>query len=222
MRWTLSALLLLQPAPTLCAPIADGTDANALERVHALEMELKAERRKQESERRKQESEMLATVRLLLAAESDRRKLAAKILELEGRLNAADRAQDPSQYAVVPFKQPGHQRRRAQLARCYSGWEVTDAVKDPHFSFAHGGRADFRGRNGRERLLGRASRPQPAVDSNPAAPHRLLYCFHSAPGFAINIKTEAPPQAPDRAWRLLPPNRPSRRRTPPSSCTRVR
>ena len=78
MRWTLSALLLLQPAPTLCAPLADGTDASSLERVHALEMELKAERRKQESDRRKQES--------------DRRKLAAKILELEGRLNAADRA----------------------------------------------------------------------------------------------------------------------------------
>ena len=77
MRWTLLALLLLQPAPTLCAPLADGTDdANALERVHALEMELKAERRKQES---------------------DRRKLAAKILELEGRLEATDRAQDPSE-----------------------------------------------------------------------------------------------------------------------------
>ena len=194
MRWTLLALLLLQPAPTLCAPLADGTDdANALERVHALEMELKAERRKQESERRKQESEMLATVRLLLAAESDRRKLAAKILELEGRLNAADRAQDPSQYAVVPFKQPGHQRRRAQLAPCYSGWEVTDAVQDPHFSFAHGGRADFRGRNGRERLLW-VARPAHSPQLNPAAPHRLLYCFHSAPGFAINIKTEAPPR----------------------------
>ena len=134
MRWTLLALLLLQPAPTLCAPLADGTDASALERVHALEMELKAERRKQES---------------------DRRKLAAKILELEGRLNAAARAQVPSQYAVVPFKQPGHQRRRAQWVPCFSGFEVhddaTDAVKDPHFSFAHGGRADFRGRNGRER-----------------------------------------------------------------------
>ena len=77
MRWALLALLLLQPAPTLCAPLADGTDdANALERVHALEMELKAERRKQES---------------------DRRKLAAKILELEGRLEATDRAQDPSE-----------------------------------------------------------------------------------------------------------------------------
>ena len=144
MRWTLLALLLLQPAPTLCAPLADGTDdANALERVHALEMELKAERRKQESDRRKQES--------------DRRKLAAKILELEGRLNAADRAQGPSQYAIVPFKQPGHQRRRAQWVPCNSEFEVhddaTDAVKDPHFSFAHGGRADFRGRNGRERLL---------------------------------------------------------------------
>ena len=83
MRWTLLALLLLQPAPTLCAPLADGADANALERVHALEMELKAERRKQESDRRKQES--------------DRRKLAAKILELEGRLEATDRAQDPSE-----------------------------------------------------------------------------------------------------------------------------
>ena len=128
MRWTLLALLILQPAPTLCAPLADGADANALERVHALEMELKAERRKQES---------------------DRRKLAAKILELEGRLSAADRAQDPSQNAVVPFKQPG-QRRRAQ-EKCSSEFESTEAVKDPHFSFAHGGRADFRGRNGRER-----------------------------------------------------------------------
>ena len=150
MRWTLSALLLLQPAPTLCAPIADGTDANALERVHALEMELEAERRKQESERRKQESERRKQESDRRKQESDRRKLAAKILELEGRLNSAARAQVPSQYAVVPFKQPG-QRRRAQ--DCFSGLEVTDAVKDPHFSFAHGGRADFRGRNGRERLL---------------------------------------------------------------------
>ena len=142
MRFTLLALLLLQPAPTLCAPLADGTDdANALERVHALEMELKAERRKQESDRREQESDRRKQ-------ESDRRKLAAKIMDLEGRLNAANRAQDPSQYAVVPFKQPG-QRRRAQ--DCFFGFEFTEAVKDPHFSFAHGGRADFRGRNGRER-----------------------------------------------------------------------
>ena len=38
----------------------------------------------------------------------------------------------------------------------------------------------------------RVSGPQPTADSNPAASHRLLYCFHSAPGLAINIKTEAP------------------------------
>ena len=67
MRWTLLALLLLQPAPTLCAPLADCTDANARERVHALEMELKAERRKQESDRRKHLRLLLAALRLLLA-----------------------------------------------------------------------------------------------------------------------------------------------------------
>ena len=205
MRWTLLTLLLLQPAPTLCAPLADGTDdANALERVHALEMELKAERRKQES---------------------DRRKLAAKILELEGRLHAADRAQDPSQYAVVPFKQPGHQRRRAQWVPCFSGFEVhddaTDAVKDPHFSFAHGGRADFRGRNGRERLLWGA-RPAHSPQLTRTLLLRTGCCTASTLLRALR-STSRPrrPRAPDRAWRLLPPNRPSRRRTPPSSCARA-
>ena len=40
------------------------------------------------------------------------------------------------------------------------------ASKDPHLHFAHGGRADFRGRNGK------------------------YYAFFSAPGLAINVKTE--------------------------------
>ena len=42
----------------------------------------------------------------------------------------------------------------------------SNAVKDPHLSFAHGGRADFRGRNG------------------------TFYNFFSAPGLAVNIKIE--------------------------------
>jgi len=159
--------------------------------------------------------------KLILEQESDRRKLAAKVLELEGRLNAADRAQDPSEYAVVPFKQPGHQRRRAQWVPCYSGFEVTDAVKDPHFSFAHGGRADFRGRNGRERLLWGA-RPAHSPQLTRTLLLRTGCCTASTLLRALR-STSRPrrPRAPDRAWRLLPPNRPSRRRTPPSSCARA-
>jgi len=41
-----------------------------------------------------------------------------------------------------------------------------DVEKDPHLHLAHGGRADFRGRDGK------------------------YYCFLSAPRLAINVRTE--------------------------------
>ena len=44
--------------------------------------------------------------------------------------------------------------------------QPTDVNKDPHLRFAHGGRADFRGRN------------------------RRIYNFFSAPGLSLNLKTE--------------------------------
>lgn len=44
--------------------------------------------------------------------------------------------------------------------------QASRAFRDPHLSFAHGGRADFRGR------------------------HNGIYNFLSAPGFAVNVKTE--------------------------------
>ena len=43
---------------------------------------------------------------------------------------------------------------------------VGQVFKDPHLAFAHGGRADFRGENGK------------------------YYAFLSAPGFAVNVRTE--------------------------------
>ena len=53
----------------------------------------------------------------------------------------------------------------------YSGASVAEdssggADKDPHLAFPHGGTADFRGRDG------------------------VFYNFLSAPGLAVNIKTE--------------------------------
>ena len=45
---------------------------------------------------------------------------------------------------------------------CYGG-----SKGDPHLAFAHGGKADFRGKNG------------------------AIYCFLSTPGLALNVKTEA-------------------------------
>ena len=42
----------------------------------------------------------------------------------------------------------------------------SEVSRDPHINFAHGGRADFRGRNGR------------------------YYCFLSAPNLAVNVRTE--------------------------------
>ena len=47
-----------------------------------------------------------------------------------------------------------------------SAARAAQASKDPHLSFAHGGRADFRGRGGQ------------------------IYSFFSAPGVAVNLKTE--------------------------------
>ena len=44
------------------------------------------------------------------------------------------------------------------------------ADKDPHLAFPHGGKADFRGRNG------------------------IYYSFLSSPGFAVNVKTEESPR----------------------------
>ena len=43
---------------------------------------------------------------------------------------------------------------------------TANGVRDPHLHFAHGGSADFRGR------------------------HNALYNFLSAPGLALNVKTE--------------------------------
>ena len=45
---------------------------------------------------------------------------------------------------------------------CYGG-----SKGDPHLAFAHGGKADFRGKHG------------------------AIYCFLSTPGLALNVKTEA-------------------------------
>ena len=47
-----------------------------------------------------------------------------------------------------------------------AGAQCGFATKDPHLHFAHGGRADFRGRNGR------------------------FYTFFSVPGLSVNVKTE--------------------------------
>ena len=50
--------------------------------------------------------------------------------------------------------------------RCLNSVDGGGIRGDPHIAFAHGGRADFRGRHGQ------------------------LYAFFSAPGVAVNLKTE--------------------------------
>ena len=174
-KLALAALLLLQLSTSRCAPLRNDRNGkpigdNDLTRILALEMQLK-----------NQETQ-------LKAQEAERLKQAAKVLELEDRLKVAERG--PSQSAAVPFE-PG-QRRRAQ-ALCNFGFKV-NGDKDPHFSYAHGGRADFRGRNGRGRR-GAGSGPLSHVLTSlfsppPRHPRRAMYCFHSAPGYAVNIKTE--------------------------------
>ena len=69
------------------------------------------------------------------------------------------------------------------------------AQQDPHLHFAHGGRADFRGQHG------------------------AYYNFFSAPGLAVNVKTEErtgglPGDGPSRLVTRVAVNR-----TPPSCCT---
>ena len=69
------------------------------------------------------------------------------------------------------------------------------AQQDPHLHFAHGGRADFRGQHG------------------------AYYNFFSAPGLAVNVKTEErtgglPGDVPSRLVTRVAVNR-----TPPSCCT---
>ena len=71
-------------------------------------------------------------------------------------IDAASSPPPPSPPLPPPTPAPASQSAAPQ----------SNAVKDPHLSFAHGGRADFRGRNG------------------------TFYNFFSAPGLAVNIKTE--------------------------------
>ena len=75
-------------------------------------------------------------------------RMYAKVSELEKRVvaQAAEIEQlKPMARAVVPY-QP-NQRRRTEASDCTLF--PVEGTKDPHLSFARGGRADFRGHNGR-------------------------------------------------------------------------
>jgi len=78
-----------------------------------------------------------------------------------GRGDACNQRKNPAH----PNKCPSLScNNKAQVS--YLLEETGDAKKDPHLHLAHGGRADFRGRHG------------------------VFYNFFSAPGLAVNLKTE--------------------------------
>ena len=96
----------------------------------------------------------------MLAREAELRvervKNAATILELNARLKAVESA-------IVPV-QASEQRRRTT-----SDCQQAEGLKDPHLHFAHGGRADFRGRDGCVRAM--------CIRNDPRSPYsRSLRC----------------------------------------------
>merc|ERR1712086_788220 len=96
----------------------------------------------------------------MLAREAELRvervKNADTILELNARLKAVESA-------IVPV-QASEQRRRTT-----SDCQQAEGLKDPHLHFAHGGRADFRGRHGCVRAM--------CIRNDPRSPYsRSLRC----------------------------------------------
>ena len=84
---------------------------------------------------------------------SQMERMYAKILELEKRDAARtaeiDQLKATGRGALVPFNSERRRRTQASDSECLDA----DGVKDPHLHFARGGRADFRGRNGRGRTV---------------------------------------------------------------------
>ena len=88
-----------------------------------------------------------------------KKQLAAQATEL-GQLKGTGRE-------IVPYQR--QQRRRTEAVDCDA---VVEGIKDPHLSFARGGRADFRGRNGCDRRV---------INPSPRCPHdRMMCCWPHA------------------------------------------
>ena len=108
-------------------------------------------------------------------------RMNAKMLEMESKMEqrAAARAAEAralkKQLAAQAtelgqLKATGREiRRRTEAVDCDA---VVEGIKDPHLSFARGGRADFRGRNGCDRRV---------INPSPRCPHdRMMCCWPHA------------------------------------------
>jgi len=95
-----------------------------------------------------EKSRLVLEERVALQA-SQMERMYAKILELEKRDAARtaeiDQLKATGRGALTPFNSERRRRTQASDSECLDA----DGVKDPHLHFARGGRADFRGRNGR-------------------------------------------------------------------------
>ena len=106
----------------------------------------------------------------------------AKMLEMESNMAKRTAAQEAEarelkkQLAAQAtelgqLKATGREiRRRTEAVDCDA---VVEGIKDPHLSFARGGRADFRGRNGCDRRV---------IVPSPRCPHarRVMCCLPHA------------------------------------------
>ena len=99
-----------------------------------------------------EKSRLVLEERVALQA-SQMERMYAKILELEKRDAARtaeiDQLKATGRGALTPFNSERRRRTQTSDSECLDA----DGVKDPHLHFARGGRADFRGRNGRERTV---------------------------------------------------------------------
>ena len=125
---------------------AQAQAAQIIERMNAKMLEM-------ESKMAKRTAAQAAEAREL------KKQLAAQATEL-GQLKGTGRE-------IVPYQR--QQRRRTEAVDCDA---VVEGIKDPHLSFARGGRADFRGRNGCDRRV---------INPSPRCPHdRMMCCWPHA------------------------------------------
>ena len=83
-------------------------------------------------------------------------RMDAKMLEMESKMAQLKKQLAAQATELGQLKATGREiRRRTEAVDCDA---VVEGTKDPHLSFARGGRADFRGRNGCDR---RVTNPSP-------------------------------------------------------------
>ena len=151
--------------------------------MHATILELKDQILRMQKKHAAEMSQLQVSAETAVqAANAKRALMEQQMLELkeQQRGHAATSREQTS--SAVPFQLENRRRTQATTELLCP---VVEGNKDPHLSFAHGGRADFRGRNGRD--LSRPLHPLQSLQAKhqSLAPRRVGLCTASSPRRAL-------------------------------------